>query len=163
MIYIEDETNRVDEVFHQLAVKSVQKCLEYFSFEYEVDVSITLTGDEDIRYINREYRQIDRATDVLSFPMVDWPKPIDILYLEENMNEHVNPDTECILLGDIVLSMEKVQSQAKEYGHSEQREFAFLIVHSMLHLFGYDHMEEEEEKEMIQLQKDIMLTINYEK
>ncbi len=142
---------------------AIEKSLDYLDFEYECDVTLTVTNNETIKDINREYRELDKPTDVLSFPMIDWPVACDYEFLEQQLDFCINPDTGCVLLGDIVISMDKVESQAHEYGHSEEREFVFLIVHSMLHLFGYDHMEPDEEIAMISMQKDILGTIDYEK
>jgi probable rRNA maturation factor len=163
MIYFDEEDMKIDNTFKDIAIEAINKSLDFLEFEYEIDVTLIITDNETIRSINLEHRKIDRATDVLSFPMIEWPFPKDYDYLEANISLNMNPDNDCILLGDIVLSMDKVASQALEFGHSLQREFVFLIVHSMLHLFGYDHMTVEEEKEMIQIQKDILLTIDYEK
>ena len=118
----------------ELALKVIDFCLEYAEFPYEAEVNLTLTDNAGIHEINKNFRNIDRATDVLSFPMLSY-------------------DT---LLGDIVISVDKVKEQAESYGHSTRREFAFLIVHSMLHLFGYDHMEEQEAAVMEQKQKEIL-------
>ena len=120
---------------------------------YEVDVS--LVDDETIHEMNRDYREIDRATDVLSFPMHDFPAPGDFSLLEEE-SDLMNPETGEVLLGDIVISVDHVRAQAKEYGHSELREFSFLIAHSMLHLLGYDHMDDDEREEMESLQESIL-------
>ncbi|MBR1832184.1 MAG: rRNA maturation RNase YbeY [Ruminiclostridium sp.] len=112
----------------------------------DFEVSLTFTDNEGIREINRKYREIDRETDVLSFPMTD-----------EGEDFTVDPETGCFMLGDIVISLEKALTQAEEYGHSFKREVAFLAVHSMLHLLGYDHeRSEEEEREMFGKQ-DIVL------
>lgn len=104
--------------------------LECEQFDSPASVDITLVSNRRIREYNREFRNIDRETDVLSFPM------------GENGEYDVDPETECCLLGDIVISLEKAASQAEEYGHSFEREVGFLTVHSMLHLLGYDHIEE---------------------
>ena len=163
MILNDDDDYNIDNEFKELGIEAVNKSLDYLAFEYEVDVTITTTTDKEIRLINKEHRNIDKATDVLSFPMIEWPSPKDYEYLEANIFMNMNPDTQCVILGDIVLSMDKVKSQASEFGHSIKREYVFLIVHSMLHLFGYDHMVVEEEQQMISMQKDILKTIDYEK
>ena len=98
--------------------------------------------------MNLEQRGIDRPTDVLSFPMIEYDAPGDFSVIDEETGDAFTPETGELMLGDIVISKEKVLSQAEEYGHSPKREYAFLIAHSMLHLFGYDHMEEEERAEM---------------
>ena len=110
--------------------------------------------------MNREFRNIDRATDVLSFPMLEYEKPGDFSFLEEAENDCFNPDTGELLLGDIVISKDKVLEQAEAYGHSPRRELAFLTAHSMLHLMGYDHMEPEEAAEMERRQAEILEQLN---
>ena len=105
--------------------------------------------------MNMEFREIDRPTDVLSFPMVDYEEPGKFDFLEDAF-ECFNPETGELMLGDIVISKEKVVEQAEEFGHSIEREYAFLIAHSMLHLTGYDHMEEEERLVMEQKQREIL-------
>ena len=110
------------------------------------EISVTFVDNEGIRGINKQYRAIDRETDVLSFPMT-----------EEGEEFFVSPETGCFMLGDIVISLEKAYAQAKEYGHSFKREVAFLTVHSMLHLLGYDHeRSEEEEREMFGKQEIVL-------
>lgn len=99
---------------------------------------------------------IDRPTDVLSFPMCDFETPGDFDGLEETPEEYFNPDTGELMLGDIVISVEKVKEQAEKFGHSETRELAFLVAHSMLHLSGYDHMEDEERLDMEEKQREIL-------
>lgn len=140
----------------ELARTVVQTCLEHESFPYEAEVNLTLTDNAGIREYNRKYRKIDRETDVLSFPMLAYESPGDFAFLREEREEDFNPDTGEVLLGDIIISVDKVREQAEKYGHSLKREFAFLIVHSMLHLFGYDHMSEEEAKIMEKKQRLIL-------
>ena len=117
---------------------------------------MTLTDNEGIHAINKEYRQIDRPTDVLSFPMLSYETPGDFSFLSDENEDDFNPDTGEVMLGDIIISVDKVKEQAVEYGHSEKREFAFLITHSMLHLFGYDHMEADEDAVMEEHQRKIL-------
>ena len=106
------------------------------------------------------HRGIDSVTDVLSFPMLSYEKAGDFSFLSEENECDFNPDTGEVILGDIIISVDKVKEQAGEYGHSESREFAFLITHSMLHLFGYDHIEEEDDKIMEPLQEKILNELN---
>lgn len=161
-INIEDESRiillRVDT--KDLAKKVIDAALDYEGCPYEVEISLLLTDNENIRKINREYRRIDRVTDVLSFPMLEYDSPSDFSCAEMDTQGSFNPETGELLLGDIIISMEKVKEQAKRYGHSEEREYAFLITHSMLHLFGYDHMEPEEAKEMENKQSAILCSLN---
>lgn len=142
--------------YEKLAQKVVEYCLDYVNFPYEAEVNLTLTDNEGIHRINKEFREIDRPTDVLSFPMLSYEHPADFSFLKRESDDDFNPDTGEALLGDIVISIDKVYEQSESYGHSVEREFAFLIVHSMLHLFGYDHMEEEEAKEMEEQQRRIL-------
>lgn len=120
------------------------------------EVNILFTDDASIREINREYREIDRVTDVLSFPFNDFTYGRGTLppcAAEEA--------TALLLLGDIVVSIPAVKRQAKEYGHSEERECAFLICHGMLHLLGYDHTTEEEEQQMFGFADEILAALRY--
>ena len=159
--YLEEEV-KVDFTFNysELAKEVVDFCLDYVSFPYEAEVNLTLTDNDGIHAINKEFREIDRPTDVLSFPMLDYETPGDFSFLEEEDNNDFNPDTGEALLGDIIISVDKVMEQAESFGHSIEREYAFLITHSMLHLFGYDHMEEDEAKVMEEKQKDILNKMN---
>ena len=142
--------------YEELAKEVIEACMEAEDFPYEAEVNLTLVDDAAIQEINASYRQIDRATDVLSFPLLEYDAPGDFSKVEDLMGDNINPDTGEVMLGDIVISVDHVREQAKEYGHSEKREYAFLIVHSMLHLFGYDHMEPEEAEEMQDHQRKIL-------
>lgn len=129
--------------------------LAFLNCPYEASVSLLVTDDPGIREINREMRKIDAATDVLSFPMSEYEKPGDFSHLEEDPVAF-DPDSGELLLGDIVLSADHVRSNAVDFNHSLRREFAFLIVHSMLHLTGFDHMEESDRTRMETAQKEVM-------
>ena len=142
--------------YKALAERVVAFCLEHESFPYEAEVNLTLTDNEGIHRINKEYREIDRPTDVLSFPLLSYEAPGDFSFLEAESEDDFDPDTGEALLGDIIISVDKVQEQAENYGHSQEREFAFLICHSMLHLFGYDHMEESDAALMEAKQREIL-------
>ena len=120
--------------------------LKYEGFQEECEISISIVDNEEIHQINKQFRGIDRPTDVLSFPQ---------LTFEEGEIMDRNEKGE-VVLGDIIISLERAREQAEEYGHSLKREIAFLTAHSMLHLLGYDHMEPEEEKEMFAKQKEIL-------
>lgn len=139
----------------EIAENVIETALDLTGCPYEAEVSLLLTMDVQIREMNTQFRGIERATDVLSFPMIEYPAPGEFRFLEEE-EECFNPESGELSLGDIVISKEKVISQADEYGHSVLREYAFLIVHSVLHLTGYDHMEEEERREMETKQDEIM-------
>ena len=140
----------------EVAEKVFTFTMGYLGCPYEAEVSLLLTDDETIHQINKEQRDIDRATDVLSFPMTDYVTEGDFAFLEEEGADCFHPETGELLLGDIVISGDKVLQQAESYGHSPLREYAFLIVHSLLHLVGYDHMEEQEAKRMEKKQADVL-------
>lgn len=144
----------------ELAERVISGALDFLECPYEARVGLLLTGDEEIHRLNLEHRGIDRATDVLSFPMTEYGRPGDFSMFEEEDVGCFDPDSGELLLGDIVLSMDHVLAQAKEYGHSVKREFSFLITHSILHLVGYDHLSAEEAGEMEQLQEEILNQLN---
>ena len=159
--YLEEEVEvKFTFNYSDLAQRVVNHCLDYMQFPYEAEVNLTLTDNEGIHAINNEFRQIDRPTDVLSFPMLNYDTPGDFAFLDEEDSDDFNPDTGEALLGDIVISVDKVFEQAESFGHSVEREYAFLIVHSMLHLFGFDHMQEDEAKVMEEKQKEILNQMN---
>ena len=123
---------------YEIAEQVISFTLDYMDCPYEAQVSLLITDNEEIHKINLEHRQIDRPTDVLSFPMVTYETPGDFSFLEEAGVDCFEPDSGELMLGDIVISADKVLEQSEEYGHSVKREYAFLITHSMLHLMGYD-------------------------
>lgn len=139
-----------------LIKKVIEATLDYEECPYEVEVNVVLADNDAIQEINKEQRQIDASTDVLSFPMAYYETPSDFDHLEEEQEDCFHPETGELMLGDIIISLEKVISQAEEFGHSTMRELGFLIAHSMLHLCGYDHMEEEERNVMEEKQREIM-------
>lgn len=141
---------------NSVAEMVIEKALSYVNCPYDAEVSLLITDNEGIREYNRDYRGIDKETDVLSFPNVDYEVPGDFSHAEERFEDYFDPDSGRLILGDMIISAPKVIEQAKAYGHSEKREFAFLIAHSMLHLFGYDHMEEDERLEMEKHQEEIL-------
>ena len=158
------------EEYEDIALRVILGALEHEGCPYEAEVNLTLVDDAGIREINEEMRSLDKSTDVLSFPMVGFDSPADFSMLEameaeedfETMADDVfNPDSGELMLGDIVISADHCLKQAEAYGHSLQREFAFLIAHSMLHLMGYDHMEEAEAAEMEDRQEEILKALGY--
>ena len=159
-IYIENECEvDFDFDYEQIANDVINTSIDYIDFPFEAELSVTLTDDEGIRSINKEFRNIDAPTDVLSFPMIDYKSPADFSELEEN-DDLFNPETGEVILGDIVLNVPRIHLQAKEYGHSTLREYAFLIAHSMLHLFGFDHMTDNEAAVMEEKQREILNILN---
>lgn len=142
--------------YKELAKTVIEQAMESEQFPYEAELNLMLVDNETIAQINADYRDIDRATDVLSFPMIAYETPGDFSQIEDATEDNFNPDTGELILGDIIISVPKVLEQAEEYGHSIKREYAFLITHSMLHLFGYDHMESEEAAIMEHKQRKIL-------
>ncbi len=161
-INIEYEAEKkLDLPYEEIIREVVTAALDYEKGPYEAEVNVLLTDDQEIHRINQEFRGIDRATDVLSFPMGDYETPSDFERLEEVAEDYFNLETGELLLGDIVISVDKVEEQAEKYGHSQARELAFLTAHSMLHLCGYDHMEEDERLVMEKKQEEILSLKGY--
>ena len=159
-IQIDYEAERkLDIDYEKLASEVAEHILETENCPYDVCVNLVITDNEEIKRVNTEFRSIGAPTDVLSFPMLEYETPGDFSHFESE-EDCFDPETGELLLGDIVISKEKVIAQAEEYGHSVKREYAFLIAHSVLHLSGYDHMEEEERIEMETLQREILNELN---
>lgn len=158
--YLENETDKTLPFdVEEIAGKVINQALDQENCPYEVSVDITLTDNESIHALNKEYRDVDRPTDVLSFPNVDYSEPANFDGIEDMIEDYFDPESGELLLGDIVISIDKVYEQALEYGHSPMREYAFLIAHSMLHLLGYDHMEPDEAKVMEAKQEQILASL----
>ncbi|MCR5373790.1 MAG: rRNA maturation RNase YbeY [Lachnospiraceae bacterium] len=160
--FVNETDIEFDFSYEEIADKVIEAVLDHESFPYDVQVSLTITDEETIKEINRENRNIDSVTDVLSFPFLDYEKRGDYSFLD-NDDSCFDPDTGEVMLGDIVICVKRVIDQAEEYGHSKLREYAFLICHSMLHLLSYDHMTPEEEDEMFGKQKEIMSILKIER
>lgn len=151
-ILIDDEDNWLDgnPNMSEIIEGVVKASLAEEGFTMDVEISLTLTDNDSIKDINFDYRNIDAVTDVISFPQIDW--------ITENVapSEYINPAKGDVLLGDIIISTQRLKEQAIEYGHSLERECGFLIAHSMLHLLGYDHIDPEEEEKMFEKQEKIL-------
>lgn len=158
--YVENETDKeLPFDIEEVAKIVIEEVLDSENCPYEVIVDVTLTDNDGIHLMNKEFRNIDRPTDVLSFPNVDYSEPADFEGIEEMIEDYFDPESGELCLGDIVISIDKVYEQAEEFGHSPKREYAFLIAHSMLHLLGYDHMEPEEAKVMESKQENILAKV----
>ncbi|MDE7251337.1 MAG: rRNA maturation RNase YbeY [Acetatifactor sp.] len=140
----------------ELVAQVAQAVLASEGCTYEACVNVLVTDNEGIREFNRQYRDIDRETDVLSFPNLDFERAGEFVISAEQRADYFDPDSGELVLGDIILSADRVREQAESYGHSLKREFAFLVAHSMLHLCGYDHMEEAEAEIMERKQEAIL-------
>lgn len=159
-IHFESETgDTLDFDYESMLTSVIEATAEEEHCPYEFEVNVTFTDNEGIRQINREFRELDMPTDVLSFPMVSYERPGDFSGLEQDSASNFHPETGELLLGDIVISLERAREQAQEYGHSLQREICFLAAHSMLHLLGYDHMEEQERIVMEQKQEKVLQSL----
>lgn len=141
--------------YKKLAEEVICGAVEAEDFPFEAEIGLLLVSLEGIQEINGQQRNLDSPTDVLSFPMIAYESPGDFTKVWQE-DDNFNPDTGEAMLGDIVLCVDKVKEQAEHFGHSEKREFSFLILHSMLHLFGYDHMTKEEAEIMEKKQRDIL-------
>ena len=172
-LYFEDEGDvRLPIDAQVLAEKVIGGVLDYENCPYQVEVNLLLTNNEAIQRMNAEFRKIDKSTDVLSFPMINFGQAGQFDFLEvdeqstdeewrENLEEgYFHPESGELILGDIAISKDRVLEQAELYGHSVQREFAFLIAHSVLHLIGYDHMEESARLIMESKQREILERLN---
>lgn len=148
-IYFENDQKKhsIKYKMQMLIRRTILETLDYEGMENDVEVSVTFVDDEGIRELNKKFRNMDKPTDVLSFPLLDY----------EGESEEPFFDELCHNLGDIVISLERAMAQANEFGHSFEREVAFLTAHSMLHLLGYDHeISEEDDADMRRRQNDIM-------
>ena len=160
MIYIDNKYKNPIEIDYQdIAFKVIEEAESFVQCPYDCEVNLLITDNDEVQAFNKEARDIDLPTDVLSFPAIEYNAPADFSKVEEN-DFNFNPESGELVLGDIVISYDKVIEQAKEYNHSEIREFAFLVAHSMLHLFGYDHMDDEERKSMESDQESILNNLN---
>lgn len=141
-----------------LAQKVIQHVLKKEGCPFDCEVNLTMTDNEGIQVVNKEFREMDKPTDVLSFPNCDFDIPGEFSKFrnEDVFYDCFNPENDYFVLGDIMISRDKMLSQAEEYGHGTTREFAFLIAHSVLHLIGYDHMEESDAKTMEQKQTEYL-------
>ena len=139
-----------------LVEMAVEAALKFLSFSQDVEIGVLVTDDENIRSINNEFRSMDKSTDVLSFPL-------NSLEDIEKKNLETNPDTDDIMLGDMVFSIETCQRQGEEYGHGFKRELCYLTVHSVLHLLGYDHETDEDKAGMRDAEEKILATIGLER
>lgn len=159
-LYFEEEGDLILPLkCREIAKKVIASALDAVGCPYEAQLSLLLTMNIQIQEMNTKFREIERPTDVLSFPMIEYPAAGQFDFLEER-DDCFDPETGELSLGDIVISKEKVIAQAEEYGHSILREFAFLIVHSILHLTGYDHIDEDERRIMEAKQDEIMDVLN---
>lgn len=163
MLYTDNRQSKIevtDELI-ELINEVCQQSLEAEEMNSPYQISLLFVDNDEIREINRDTRGIDKATDVLSFPMLDYPKDkvFKDVYKSVKFNE-IYLDGEELVLGDMVLSLERAKEQSIEYNHSFNREVCYLVVHSILHLLGYDHMEEEEKRKMRKREEEILGGLN---
>lgn len=160
--YVENETDYSFSFDVDKLIKDVTtRTLEYENTLYkDVTLNVSFTDDESIREVNRQFRDIDKSTDVLSFPAIDYENPSDMSFISEEDADYFEPDTNELILGDIMISIDHVLKQAEEYNHSVLRETAFLLTHSLLHLLGYDHMVDDERLIMEKKQEEILVSLS---
>jgi probable rRNA maturation factor len=154
-VYLENQQDKL-EVTDELCdviTKAAEQVLEYEGCEFGAEVSVTLVDNDSIKEINHVHRQLDAPTDVLSFPMLEFDEDGNAI----NAQFDIDIGNDYVILGDIVISLERAAEQAMEYGHSFRREVAFLTVHSMLHLLGYDHVDDEEKAEDMRAREKAVL------
>ncbi len=155
--YVENETSVVfDFNIKEILDLIMEEVLSQEGCPYEAQVNLLITDNEGIHEFNRQYRQVDAPTDVLSFPMIDFIKEADFSVADHGEAEYFDPESGELILGDIIISADKVKEQALKFGHSQKREFAFLTAHSMLHLCGYDHMTQAQADVMEQKQEKVL-------
>lgn len=154
-IYINNEQNDIElnEELEKLINTVVNAALNYENATKDMEVSVCLTDNENIQILNREHRDKDMPTDVLSFPMLEFENG----EMVDDIGDYFD---DVLILGDIIISVERAISQAEEYGHSVERELGFLLCHSVLHLLGYDHEDEDERKIMREKEEAILDSIN---
>ncbi len=156
-IYLDSDIQTDFDFDHEkIAMDVCEAVLKRISCPFDTEIDILIVDDERIREINLETRDIDNATDVLSFPNLFFADPGKFDIRDEELSDLIDPENGLIVLGEIVLSYDRILAQSTEYGHSIKREYAFLIAHSMLHLCGYDHMTDEDAVVMEDLQKQIL-------
>lgn len=166
MVIVNIENNTKKELnfnIDTLTKKVIKSVLLIEKVDLDVSVNVTIDNSSKVRNINKKERGIDKTTDVLSFPNIEFKKPANFKpYINKNEIDVsiIDLTNKTIYLGDILINIDKVLSQSKMYGHSIKREYAFLLTHSMLHLLGYDHMNEKDEKKMFKKQDNILETIN---
>jgi len=148
-----------DRDYKEAIINAVEQACKELKCPYEVEVNVMITDNDNIHQINLENRDIDRPTDVLSFPYIEFSQPGDFTEILEDDITLFNQDTGELMLGDIVLSTDKIVEQSREYGHSILRELSLIVIHSMLHLCGYDHMEGDGDT-MEKLQSKILEDMN---
>ena len=155
--YVENETDTVFPfTVKKLADKVMKAVLDKEGCPYESQINLLLTDNVGIRAYNAQFRGMDRETDVLSFPNANFIQPSDFANLENKAADYFDPESGELILGDIIISVDKVKEQAQNFGHSVKREFAFLVAHSMLHLCGYDHEEPEDAAIMEAKQEEVL-------
>ena len=152
-LFVENNQNKIEitDEITETAKRACEETLSYEDCDFDAQISLTFVDNEEIRRLNKEFRQKDAATDVLSFPMLEFDADGDVIDAE------LDTDDGFLLLGDIVIDAERARAQAEEYGHSMRRELAFLTVHSTLHLLGYDHVDDPEGERIMFAKQDKIL------
>lgn len=156
-IYYSNETSENISNYKKAVTSAIEETLKKEKIKENIEISLTFVNDNDMKKLNKKYRDKNKPTDVLSFPMLDYVnrktyKDMDKEFIKQN----INTETRSIMLGDIVVSMETIRKQAKEFNNTIKKELLLMVIHSTLHLLGYDHMEESEKKVMFEKQLKIL-------
>lgn len=163
MILLWEIDTQVDPALLSLMQTAADCALHMEGVKRSCAVSVRLCDDDAIHEINREFRQVDRATDVLSFPLVNYPQGVTAGAADKLLRQALDDELNACMLGDLIISVPHVLAQAEEYGHSPQREAAYLLVHGICHLMGYDHIEEDDKRRMRAMEEKILSAIGMER
>lgn len=161
IVELYDECNYYDEEMHKNLENTITTAFSYLRPDFDLVVNVSIVSEEEIKELNRDNRQVDAVTDVLSFPMLEWSEPEKLMF--DIAEYDYDPDTNCVFFGDIILCKQRIEEQAKEYGHSLLRESVYLTLHGVLHLMGYDHIEEEDKKIMRKKEEEILKILGSER
>ena len=149
--------------YKKLAKKISKKVFEIENIDYDISYNLSIVDKKDIKKINKEYRDINKITDVLSFPNIDFKKPSSFKnFIKDDVYDVsiIDLTTDTIFIGDVVMCYDKIIEQSDMYNHSIKREYSFLLVHSLLHLLGYDHIDIKDERKMFKKQDDVLNSLN---
>lgn len=160
-VEIYDECNYYDNEMHENLKNTITTAFSYLKPDFDLCVNVSIVSEEEIKELNRENRQVDSVTDVLSFPMLEWKEPEALL--REIGEYDYDPESGLVFLGDIILCKQRIEQQAEEYGHSLLRESVYLTLHGVLHLMGYDHIREEDKKIMRKKEEEILKILGSER
>lgn len=156
-IYYDNRTKENISIYKKDIQKALELTLKEEKIDKKIEVNISFVTDEEIKKINKKFRKKDKTTDVLSFPMIDYENGKTYKDMSKSeLEQYKNLNTKLVSVGDIVVSIDTIRKQAKEFNNTIRKELLLMVIHSMLHLLGYDHMITEEEKVMFKKQEEIL-------